>query len=539
MKKLVALFLVMTISVMTLGMTAFASTSHVNDGDTPAFNGATAENAFGDLLDWTAVVFGNASNIIDLEGTLAVGGNFTSSRGLSVNNGAYGANTVSTDDVAFLVGGNVNINGYGNVCGQTVVGSADGNTYRLSNTMASGTTNAQYTVADAAGYFAAAKSTATAVKSAVNALQANGVCDAANGTYTFVGDADADTLVYNVADATINGYLFDFTIADGQTIIVNLTAADKITFKNGAYRINGNMDPEYLRKYNRNIIINVVNASEIEMTSCELYGTLLAPEATLTGSNASVCGTSIVNELTGQNGFEIHVGYNNSYVPAITVTTPDPDPEPGETPTQVEDEKVSIRVDVPLKMAVAFEDGTVCYGGEMKEFVVGQEYAFQMCAVNWGNGIFDGEENGIRGTVVYRMIAVHQDEFNELARTAKEDPDRYTVKGIDIIDNVEKKIIVNCDAEDTHLETDVNNFFMAYRFHFTGEDYGKTTGIDKVINTPIESLSVNLPLGSTITCNAYIDGQKVNSADVFIANNSGEGIYEDEFLTSVNDYTWQ
>jgi hypothetical protein len=100
------------------------------------------------------------------------------------------------------------------------------------------------------------------------------------------------------------------------------------------------------------------------------------------------------------------------------------------------------------------------------------------------------------------------------------------------------RFIVNCDAKDTHLETDVNNFFMAYRFHFENGEYKKQTGIDKVINTPTESLSVNLPLGSTITCNAYDNGDKIDSADVFIANNNGEGIYDDEYLTSVNDYTW-
>lgn len=204
-----------------------------------------------------------------------------------------------------------------------------------------------------------------------------------------------------------------------------------------------------------------------------------------------------------------------------------------------EGEKVGIRIDAPLKMAVAFEDGTVYYGGEMKEVVVGKEYLFQMCSVNWDNGVYDEEGNGIRGTVVYRMEVVHQNDFNELAAAAKEDPERYTVKGIDIIDNVEKKIIVNCDASDTHLETDVNNFFMAYRFHFAGEDYDKQTGIDQVINTPLESLSVNLPLGSTITCNAYNSYVKVGSADVFITNNSGEGIYDDELLTSVNDFTWE
>lgn len=198
-----------------------------------------------------------------------------------------------------------------------------------------------------------------------------------------------------------------------------------------------------------------------------------------------------------------------------------------------------IRIDAPLKMAVAFGDGTVYYGGEMKEVEFGKEYPFQMCSVNWDNGLYDEDGNGLRGSVVYRMIVVHRDEFNELAKDARENPDRYLVKGIDIIDNDNKTIIIDGDAEDTHLETDVNSFFMAYRFHFTGEDYGKKTGIANVINTPVESLSVNLPLGSTISCDAYINGVKVDSRDIFITNNSGEGEYENEYLTSVNDYTWE
>ena len=174
----------------------------------------------------------------------------------------------------------------------------------------------------------------------------------------------------------------------------------------------------------------------------------------------------------------------------------------------------------------------------MKEVVFNQEYTFQMCSVNWDNGVYDENGNGLRGSVVYRMIVVHKDEFNRRAQEAKQDPDRYTVKGIDIIDNVGKIIIINGDAKDAHLETDVNNFFMAYRFHFTGEDYDKKTGIAGVINTPIESLSVNLPLGSTIACDAYVKGAKVDSANVFIEHNSGKGVYNDVELTSVNDYTW-
>lgn len=227
--------------------------------------------------------------------------------------------------------------------------------------------------------------------------------------------------------------------------------------------------------------------------------------------------------------------------PAQPEETEDPN-QPEETYAPefpaIEGETAEIRIDTPQKMAVAFEDGTVCYGGEMKEFVIGQEYSFQMCSVNWDNGIFDGNENGLRGSVVYRLVVLHRDDFLAIARTAKEDTDRYTVKGMDVIDNVDKKIYVNCNAEDAHLETDVNNFFMAYRFHYNGEAYDKKTGIDKVVNTPVESLSVNLPLGSTISCKLYDGEEQIDAANVFVAHNSGEGYYDDEHLTSVNDYIW-
>ncbi len=205
----------------------------------------------------------------------------------------------------------------------------------------------------------------------------------------------------------------------------------------------------------------------------------------------------------------------------------------------------NVRIDTAEKMAVRFEDGSVYYDGDMKKMEFGVEYKFQLCAVNWETGTYDDNDNGLAGTVVYTAKLVDQDEFNRLREEALKNPERYTVKGIDIIDNDAKTIVINGDAvpveEDdvpVHLETDVNNFFMAYRFHFTGEDYDKQTGIVGVVNTPVESLSVNLPLGATIACDAYISFEKVGSADILITNNSGEGIYENTELTSVNDYTW-
>ena len=91
---------------------------------------------------------------------------------------------------------------------------------------------------------------------------------------------------------------------------------------------------------------------------------------------------------------------------------------------------------------------------------------------------------------------------------------------------------------DPVLRTDVNKCFMAYRYHFEKGDYNKQTGIVNVVNTPLESLSVNLPLGSTITSDAYLGMTYTDSDDIFIENNNGQGIYDNVYLTSVNDYYW-
>ena len=530
MKKLLSSLLVVLLAASSFSIPAYAL-GHVNSGDTPVFSGATSDNVFGDLLDWSGVVFGNANNIIDVEGTLAVGGNFSSPRGLSVNGGAYGSQNLTTEDVAFLVNGNVNISGNGSVWGQTVVGNADGNTYHLSNVTPSATTNGQFAVADSSRYFADAKNTAYAVKAAVDALPVNGVCHAAYGTYTFVGDADAKTLVYNVDDANISSYTFDFTIAEGQTVVVNFTTSDTLRFKYGAVRINGKSDQQYLRQFNRNIILNVVSADKIEMTGCELYGTLLAPDAELIGNDANVCGTSILNGLTGNGGFELHVGYNNSFIPTIPVPGNDPDEKPAKT--------VSLKVITPLGMAVRFEDGSVYYSGDSVDVEVGKDYRFQMCCVDWSTRTVNGEKKihkpdetfypaetaylhtnhgtysddglGLRGTVVYTVRL--SDKYGD--RSFDEDTKTFVIPKGDYV-----------------LRTDVNKCFMAYRFTFRSGDFNKQTGIDNVVydtgveheNTledfgyykPLEFLSVNLPLGSTVTAKAYKNYEYFAQASIFV-----------------------
>ena len=72
---------------------------------------------------------------------------------------------------------------------------------------------------------------------------------------------------------------------------------------------------------------------------------------------------------------------------------------------------------------------------------------------------------------------------------------------------------------------------MAYRYYFTKGDYNKQTGIKQVVNTPLEALSVNLPLGSTITSDAYKSYKWLDTANVFIETAADKSV-------SYTDYYW-
>lgn len=178
-------------------------------------------------------------------------------------------------------------------------------------------------------------------------------------------------------------------------------------------------------------------------------------------------------------------------------------------------EEIELGFVCPKKMSVRFEDGTIYKGGESLKIEIGKEYKFQMCSNNWDNDTYaDNGVDGIAGTVVYTVKV--SNSYTERSY----DPDTHTFvlpKG------------------DPVLRTDVNKCFMAYRYHFRKGDYNKQTGIVNVINTPLESLSVNLPLGSTIKSDAYIKMEQIDSANVFIETDKTEG----NEGNSYTDYYWE
>lgn len=92
---------------------------------------------FGLASRFNLIVFNDANNIIDVEGPVAIGGNFYSPRGLSIGFERDSRNEIrySPDMVRFLVGGNVSMGGPLVVIGHVVVGgsfhAAKGSTYLI------------------------------------------------------------------------------------------------------------------------------------------------------------------------------------------------------------------------------------------------------------------------------------------------------------------------------------------------------------------------------------------------------------------------
>ncbi len=163
-------------------------------------------------------------------------------------------------------------------------------------------------------------------------------------------------------------------------------------------------------------------------------------------------------------------------------------------PGQNTGDMVTVPVTTPKKMSIRLEDGTVLHSGDSFQMPKDGTVQFQMCTDNWETNRYTDDGEGFAGTKVYSFTYSNKNKV---------------------------------------LRTDTNTYFMAYRFHFKKGDYNKQTGIANVIETPLESWSVNLPLGSTVTADAYKGAvTKVDAANVFIET------AEDKTIC-YTDYYWE
>lgn len=258
---------------------------------------------------------------------------------------------------------------------------------------------------------------------------------------------------------------------------------------------------------------NIYAAGDVTLgETSQISGLVLAPaSSTVIGQSAGIIGRLVTEGLSMTGDSFIQYGPDcpvAEEIPKNVVTQPEKPEEPKEPVP--EGKKITVSVLVPKKMSVRLENGTILKSGDSFEAVIGQSINFQMCSNNWDNDLYDDHGNGIAGTVVYHFVVA----------------DSYTQRGYDAESHT-----LTVPKGDPVLRTDTNNFFMAYKYHFIKGDYNKQTGIEQVVNTPLESLSVNLPLGSTITSSAYASYQHLTTENVFIEQ------AEDKTI-SYRDYYW-
>lgn len=202
--------------------------------------------------------------------------------------------------------------------------------------------------------------------------------------------------------------------------------------------------------------------------------------------------------------------------------------------------KTNLKIVAPLAMAVRMQDGNVYYSGDsVADIELDRVYSFQMCSVDWSTRDTNGEKKVHKPYETFYPNKTAQIHTNHGVYSDDGIGLRGTVVLNFVVSSTAKKQAWDADTKtftipkgDAVLRTDVNKCFMAYRFHFSKGDYNKQTGIPNVIydtgkehentledfryNKPLESLSVNLPLGATVHADAYINYTKVGDDEVFI-----------------------
>lgn len=280
------------------------------------------------------------------------------------------------------------------------------------------------------------------------------------------------------------------------------------------WRLHGVVLPVYTVRYEANA--DDAEGTTADSTKYHAYSTVTIQENGFTREGYEFTGWTVEPDGSGggrfSSGNQMAASELFAWTSSNVLTlyaewkqvTSDTDPDDGTGET------IALGIVTPKRMSVRFEDGKVYHGGESIDIEIGKTYRFQMCSNNWETDTYDDNGNGLCGTVVYSVrVSNRYDErsYDEATKTF------VLPKG------------------DPVLRTDVNSCFMAYRYHFTKGDYNKQTGIENVVE-PLESLSVNLPLGSTIQSDAYIALEQVDSKNVFIER--GE-----DLSLSYTDYYWE
>lgn len=330
---------------------------------------------FGTASYFNAIILGDANNIVDTKGAMAVSGDFTSSRGLSLG---YGNDVKLTgtgynpDLVRFLVGGNVAMQGPLVVIGHVVVGgnfrAAKGSTYMIGKDgsgeqvqeitdlyQANGGSrywrlsdrDTHYAVssydvpryipaerinADSRRFFADAKDSIIAYWECINELQPNGTVTEHFHEWILRGN-DPEQNVFLV-DARPNGSLnkeIRFEIPEGSLGIVKFRTGENAHIQYGLWGAESLADHTlYVFEDAKHIYMEVPAA---------IWGSILAPQANYHAhpTGGTISGNAALGSLAvnGTSGFEFHLYPFVGGVECRTTPAPIPTPLPAPLPAPI------------------------------------------------------------------------------------------------------------------------------------------------------------------------------------------------------------
>jgi choice-of-anchor A domain-containing protein len=268
----------------------------------------------GQAKGFSGFFFGNVTNVVDVEGRLAVGGNLNTT-GFSVGyRTPYGYNGPS-----LVVGGNVHIGG-----GAIYTGPATNIDTNVSigpitewekqigyGVFGGSNTSPAYLDLRHQGNlvdFAGAQTQLNARSSNLASQTANGTVEFRYGSVFLTGDNHSDTQVFNVNSNQLSNLVLENVKADAK-VLVNVTGNyDSVQFSGGQ---TGQW--ESLRD---RVIFNVTNAREVNVNTF-LWGTILATHSNVIG-HGHLEGNLVAQSISSN----LEIGYEPS-----PPTTPVPEPE--------------------------------------------------------------------------------------------------------------------------------------------------------------------------------------------------------------------
>ena len=267
---------------------------------------------------YSAFFYGDVSNVRDVEGKLAVGGNLSTdgfSFGYRVPNGVTGP--------AVVVGGNLAL-GNGAIYGPAPAG-ADTNhsigpiteyTKNLAGTGVYGGTNSsvdylKWQLSKQSGVvdFGAAKTQLTQLSGQLDSLAPKGTVSIDGSGMHLIGDGSSDLQVFDVGTRDLHNLVLS-NVKAGATVVINVTGS-------GAVNFSGGQDGQ-LEALRANVLFNLNDANTVNVGTF-VWGSVLANSANLTGSG-HLEGNIVAQSMSGM----VEIGYEpfHSYVPA-----PVPEPE--------------------------------------------------------------------------------------------------------------------------------------------------------------------------------------------------------------------